>query len=118
MKRLLIVDDLPEIRDLLSEILSWEGYSVVTAGDGASARKLIAQGGFSLVLVDVVLPQEDGLSVAEYAASLGTRVVLMSGSSRVLEAPEKFPWPVIAKPFRLGKLIATVRTALERPSAP
>jgi DNA-binding NtrC family response regulator len=112
MKRLLIVDDLPEIRDLLSEILSWEGYSVVTAGDGASARKLIAQGGFSLVLVDVVLPKEGGLSVAEYAASLGTRVVLISGSSRVLEAPEKFRWPVVAKPFRIDRLIATVRRAL------
>ena len=50
--------------------------------------------------------------LAEYAASLGTRVVLMSGSSRVLEAPEKFPWPVVAKPFRIDRVIATVRSAL------
>jgi two-component system nitrogen regulation response regulator NtrX len=118
MKRLLVVDDLQEIRDLLSEVLSWEGYSVATAADGETARKLIAEGGLSLVLLDVVLPAEGGLPVAEYAASLGTKVILMSGSSRVLEAPERFPWPVVAKPFRLGKLVATVRTALEPPSPP
>jgi two-component system, OmpR family, response regulator len=118
MIRLLVVDDLPEIRDLLYDALSWEGYSVATAENGATARKLIAEGGLGLLLLDVVLPAEGGLSLADYAASLGTRVILMSGSSRVLEAPERFPWPVVAKPFRLGQLIATVRTALERPSPP
>ena len=109
MKRLLVVDDLPEVCDLLGEILAWEGYSVTSATSAGAARALIAEGAFDLVVLDVVMPGEGGRSLAEHAAAMGANVVLMSGSTQVLEAVESFPWPVIAKPFRIGQLVATVR---------
>jgi two-component system, OmpR family, response regulator len=112
MKRLLVVDDLPEICELLSEILGWEGYSVTSATSAGAARKLIAESGFDLVLLDVVMPGEGGRSLAEHAASTGTKVILVSGSTQVLEAMDSFPWPVVAKPFRIDRLIATVRSVL------
>ena len=115
MTDILVVDDLPEICDLVAEILRWEGFSVETALEGAAARALLARRPFDLALIDAVLPGETGVSLAQHAASLGVRVIVVSGNRAALAMLADLPWPVVAKPFRVGQLVATVREALAAP---
>ena len=61
---ILIVDDQREICDLVQEYLSSEGYRVSTAHDGAGMRRVIAQDPVDLVVLDLMLPGEDGLTLA------------------------------------------------------
>src|ERR1700742_5151606 len=113
MPRILVVDDLPEICDLVNEILSWEGFSVATATGAGEARRLLGTMRFDLVIVDVILPDEGGLPLAEFAASTGAKIMLMSGSTRVLQSAKRLPWPVVAKPFRIEAFATSVRAILD-----
>ncbi len=60
---ILIVDDHREIRDLISRVLTKEGFRVSTAADGRAMQKVIADGRIELILLDLMLPGEDGLSL-------------------------------------------------------
>ena len=60
---ILVVDDEREIRDLAQEYLSGEGYRVSTAHDGAGMRGVMAQSPVDLVILDLMLPDEDGLKI-------------------------------------------------------
>lgn len=61
---ILIVDDHREIRDLVSRALTKEGFRVSSAADGRAMRKILADGRIDLILLDLMLPGEDGLSLA------------------------------------------------------
>ncbi len=63
MKRILIIDDEPDLRDILRELLEKEGYQVDTASDGQSGYQMISQGGHDLVLLDIIMPKLDGITV-------------------------------------------------------
>jgi len=63
---LLIVDDDPQIRDLLTEYLDGHGFDVRAAADAAAARRCVAQFAPSIAILDVHLPGEDGLSLARW----------------------------------------------------
>ncbi len=65
MPRLLVVDDEPDIRALYAAELEEEGYEVETAGDVAGAAKLLAGGGFDLVILDIRLGRESGLELLQ-----------------------------------------------------
>jgi len=65
MKRILLVDDDQYIRELYEEVLSDAGYTVETATDGEDALIKLHQGGYDLVLLDIVMPKRDGLSVLD-----------------------------------------------------
>lgn len=62
-KRLLIVEDDQFLRDFYQELLSGKGYTVDTAGDGELAQTKILQGGWDLILLDIMLPKKDGLHI-------------------------------------------------------
>ena len=62
-ERILLVDDDPGLRDLLLRYLEREGYTVKGACDGAQARRALDQGHFDLIVLDLMLPGEDGLSL-------------------------------------------------------
>src|SRR5690606_36881812 len=88
--RILVVDDEANIRKLLDEILSEEGYEVTTAADAEEARQARKRSDFDLVLLDIWMPDTDGISLLkEWAESetLGP-VVLMSGHGTVDAAVE------------------------------
>ena len=61
---ILVVDDQKEICDVVQEYLSGEGYRVSTAHDGAGMRRVMAQAQVDLVILDLMLPGEDGLTLA------------------------------------------------------
>ncbi len=122
--QILVVDDEPDIRQLVQEILEDEGYSVQVAKDGENARQVYAQQKPDLVLLDIWMPDIDGISLLKEwsaAGSLESQVVIMSGHGTLetaVEATRLGAFDFVQKPLSLAKLLATVRKALEsRPHA-
>lgn len=117
--RILIVDDEPDIRELIGEILADEGHEVVTAADAASARELRGQQPPDLILLDVWMPDTDGISLLREwreADALECPVVMISGHGSVetaVEATRLGAFDFIEKPVSMAKLMVTVSNALE-----
>ncbi len=119
MAQILIVDDEMGIRELLSEILADEGHSVWQAENAAAARKARAEKRPDLVLLDIWMPDTDGISLLKEwsAGGLLTRpVVMMSGHGTIdsaVEATRIGATDFLEKPIALQKLLATVKKALK-----
>ena len=115
--RILVVDDESNIRALIDEILSEEGYEVTTAADAKQARAARKEHEFDLVLLDIWMPDIDGISLLKEWAnnSEGGAVVMMSGHGTVdtaVEATRLGAVDFIEKPVSLAKLLRTVEKAL------
>lgn len=117
--QILVVDDEPDIRQLVQEILEDEGYSVEVAEDGENARLAYAQQKPDLVLLDIWMPDIDGISLLKEWSSAGNleaQVVIMSGHGTLetaVEATRLGAFDFVQKPLSLAKLLATVRKALD-----
>jgi two-component system, NtrC family, nitrogen regulation response regulator NtrX len=117
--RILVVDDEADIRELVQEILTEEGYSVDVAGNAAQARAACASQPPDLVLLDIWMPDTDGISLLrEWQQTLGAAlpVVMMSGHGTVetaVEATRLGALDYVEKPLSLAKLLRTVKSALE-----
>ena len=114
---IMVVDDEPDIRSLVKDILEDEGYAVGVAQDGASARSLLHERTPDLVLLDIWMPDIDGISLLQewVAAGLQAPVVMVSGHGTVesaVEATRLGAFDFIEKPLSLGKLLQTVQKAL------
>jgi DNA-binding NtrC family response regulator len=115
----LVVDDEADIRALIDEILSEEGYAVTVAADASEART--ARGGdkFDLVLLDIWMPGTDGISLLrEWSepGDLDCPVVMMSGHGTVdtaVEATRLGAFDFVEKPLSLAKLLRTVERAID-----
>jgi len=115
--RILVVDDEENIRELLDEILSEEGYQVTTAEDAAHAREARRGCNFDLTLLDIWMPDTDGISLLKEWADSGSLgpVVMMSGHGTVdtaVEATRLGALDFIEKPVSLSKLLRTVTKVL------
>ncbi|HTV51590.1 MAG TPA: response regulator, partial [Steroidobacteraceae bacterium] len=117
--RILVVDDEADIRGLLKEILSEEGYEVDVAADAGQARASRARQSPDLVLLDIWMPDVDGITLLrEWSASAtdGCPVVMMSGHGTVetaVEATRLGAFDFVEKPLSLAKLLRTVERALD-----
>jgi two-component system, NtrC family, nitrogen regulation response regulator NtrX len=118
--RILVVDDESDIRSLLQEILAEEGYEVAAAANAAQARQLRERNNPDLVLLDIWMPDADGISLLrEWSNSEKIKpcpVVMMSGHGTVetaVEATRLGAFDFIEKPVSLAKLLRTVERALE-----
>ena len=117
--RILVVDDEADIRQLVQEILSEEGYVVDVAANAAEARAACARQVPDLVLLDIWMPDTDGISLLkewQQAQSLAAPVVMMSGHGTVetaVEATRLGAVDYVEKPLSLAKLLRTVTSALE-----
>jgi len=117
--RILIVDDEADIRSLLREILSEEGYEVDVAADASQARASRARQDPDLVLLDIWMPDTDGITLLrEWVRGPGgdTPVVMMSGHGTVetaVEATRLGAFDFVEKPLSLAKLLRTVERALD-----
>jgi DNA-binding NtrC family response regulator len=118
MSHILVVDDEIGIRELLSEILRDEGHDVRLAQNAAEARQARVRGPVDLVLLDIWMPDTDGITLLkEWAASgqLTVPVVMMSGHGTIetaVEATRIGAYGFLEKPIALQKLLSTVRKAL------
>ncbi|HKQ82061.1 MAG TPA: sigma-54 dependent transcriptional regulator [Steroidobacteraceae bacterium] len=115
---ILVVDDEAEIRGLLQEILSDEGYDVEVAANAAQARALRSEHNPDLVLLDIWMPDADGITLLRewQQADNGAQVVMMSGHGTVetaVEATRLGAFDFVEKPLSLAKLLRTVERALE-----
>ncbi len=116
---LLVVDDEPDIRSLLKEILEDEGYEVSVAEDAEHARMARRARRPDLVLLDIWLPDCDGITLLKEWSStepLDCPVVMMSGHGTVetaVEATRLGAYDFIEKPLSIAKLLLTLKRALE-----
>lgn len=116
--QILVVDDESDIRNLIQEILSEEGYEVTVAADATQAREHVARTAFDLVLLDIWMADVDGITLLrEWAEAdqLRCPVVMMSGHGTVdtaVEATRLGALDFIEKPLSLTKLLRTVERAL------
>src|SRR3954451_1396552 len=116
---ILVVDDEADIRGLLKEILSEEGYEVDVAANAVQARASRARQTPDLVLLDIWMPDVDGITLLrEWSASTsdGCPVVMMSGHGTVetaVEATRLGAFDFVEKPLSLAKLLRTVERALD-----
>src|SRR6202050_4354694 len=117
--KILVVDDESDIRRLLQEILTEEGYEVEVAADAGQARAARARQTPDLVLLDIWMPDTDGITLLrEWSATTtdGCPVVMMSGHGTVetaVEATRLGAFDFVEKPLSLAKLLRTVERALD-----
>jgi two-component system response regulator PilR (NtrC family) len=118
MRRVLVVDDEPSMRELLVIMLTKEGYDVITADSRATAAKALARGPVDMVITDVRLPDGDGMEILRHvkAAAPETAVVVMTayGSTESAVGAMKLgAHDYLTKPFDVEELKIVVRGALE-----
>jgi DNA-binding NtrC family response regulator len=115
----LVVDDEADIRALIQEILSDEGYRVTVAADANEARAAREADRFDLILLDIWMPDTDGITLLREwseGVDLACPVVIMSGHGTVdtaVEATRLGAFDFVEKPLSLAKLLRTVEAALQ-----
>ncbi|MGB9089093.1 MAG: response regulator transcription factor [Pseudomonas farsensis] len=116
---LLVVDDDDEIRELLCDYLSDAGYQTLAAADGEQMREQLARNKVDLVVLDLMLPGEDGLSLCrQLQAQPGLAVVMLSAKGSTLDriiGLEVGADDYVAKPFEPRELVARIKAVLRRP---
>jgi DNA-binding NtrC family response regulator len=123
MANILVVDDELGIRDLLSEILNDEGHSVDLAENATQARSARAGNAYDLVLLDIWMPDTDGVSLLKEwstAGALTMPVIMMSGHATIdtaVEATRIGAFSFLEKPITLQKLLKAVEQGLARNAA-
>jgi two-component system, OmpR family, response regulator len=116
--RLLVVDDEPEIRDVVADCLRRVGYKVEPCGSGVELDAALAIGPADLVVLDVSMPQEDGLSIARRLRASGrTPILMLTSLDSVVDKIVGFEVGAddyLVKPFDLRELLVRVRALLRR----
>jgi two-component system, OmpR family, response regulator len=118
---ILVVDDQREICEMVQDYLSSEGYRVSVAHDGTGMRRAIAQSPADLVILDLMLPGEDGLTLARWLreeSSVG--IIMLTGRGETVDriiGLEMGADDYLPKPFHLRELLARVKSVLRRVSA-
>jgi len=118
-ERILVVDDEPDICSLVSEILSDEGYKVSIAENAKSACEQISNRQYDLVLLDIWMPDQDGITLLKEwkeNQKVDCPIIMMSGHGTVetaVEATRLGAFGFIEKPLTTAKLISTARKALD-----
>ena len=121
-ERILVVDDDPGIRDLVSEFLARHGYSVETASDGKEMEKALGRQPADVVILDVMLPGEDGLTICRRLARPdGPAIIMLSAmgdeTDRIVGL-EIGADDYVPKPCNPRELLARVRAVLRRRREP
>lgn len=124
MEQILIVEDDRAIRHLVTEVLKSAGYAVENAADGVEALQKVSNGNFDLMLLDIWMPNMNGLDVlAQLRGKPGApRIIVMTADNTpetMLRALREQAYRCISKPFQPKTLVDTVRNALAAgPTAP
>jgi len=117
--RVLVVEDDAAMRDLLVRCLREEGIRPVAVSDGLAAEEEVAQGGFDAILLDVVLPGDDGFTVCRRfrARGVDAPVIMLTGRGAVADRVQGLDGGAddyLAKPFAIEELLARLRALTRR----
>ena len=120
--RLLVVDDEPNIRDLLASSLRFAGFDVLSAEDGASAYRTATEENIDLIVLDVMLPDMDGFTVTRRLREAGISIPVLFLTARD-DMRDKIQGltvggdDYVTKPFGLEEVVARIRAILRRTMA-
>ena len=119
MAEILIVDDEIGVRELLTEVLQDEGHSVILAANGAEAREQKKRSSIEVILLDIWMPDTDGITLLKEWMSAGFQVpvIVMSGHATIdtaVEATRMGAYDYLEKPITLSKLTNTIKNATEK----
>jgi two-component system, OmpR family, response regulator len=118
---ILVVDDQNDICEVVQDYLVGEGYRVSTANDGTAMRRIIAQNQVDLVILDLMLPGEDGLTLAQaLRGESNIGIIILTGRGETVDriiGLEMGADDYLPKPFHLRELLARVKSVLRRVSA-
>jgi len=114
---LLIVEDDPEMRELLRKVLQKEGYQVTVAGDRREAMLSLSRATFDLVVTDMLMPDDGGLellrTIRQTQPTLPVIIITAFGDwGSYSQALEFGAAAFISKPLKMAELVATIQTAL------
>jgi DNA-binding NtrC family response regulator len=116
-RRILIVDDEEDLRTLLGHVLTSAGYQIDTAADGETALKLLQKQKFDLALLDIQMPNLNGIQVLKYLHQHlpSTKAIMLTGYAdlkHAMEAKEFGARDFIGKPYKLEDILSTVERVL------
>ena len=118
MKKILVIDDEPGIRTVLTDILTDEGYRVLVAGDGFEGFRILAEQTINLVILDVWLPNMGGIDILKKIKEdfSGIEVILISGHANIdlaVKAVKLGAFDFLEKPLSLDKVVTLIQNALK-----
>lgn len=121
-KKILVVDDDRRLRDLLVRYLSEQGYAVQSAADGAAMGRLLEREQFDLLVLDLMLPSEDGLAICRRLRAAGESVAIIMLTAKGDEVDriiglEMGADDYLPKPFNPRELLARINAVLRRRDA-
>jgi DNA-binding NtrC family response regulator len=119
MTKVLVVDDEKSIRNTLKEILEYEKHEVALAENGMQALDILKKASFDVALLDIKMPEMDGIEVLEQISEKypDLQVVMISGHGNVdtaVKAVKMGAYDFIEKPLDLNRLLVTIRNATDR----
>ena len=118
---IVVVDDEPEICEMLADYLGHAGFTVSTAEDGVAMRRVLEERAADLVILDINMPGEDGLSLARYLRANATvGIVMLTAAGEVVDrivGLEMGADDYLAKPVDMRELLARIRAVLRRMTA-
>ena len=119
---ILIVDDEPDVREVLEEYFVTHGYAAIAAENAGVARKMAAQHAIDLALIDIHMPGEDGLSLARHLRERYARIaiIMLTSAATVVDrivGLEMGADDYVPKPFDPRELVARVKSVLRRTSS-
>ncbi|MCI0514591.1 response regulator, partial [candidate division KSB1 bacterium] len=118
-KAILVVDDMPNIRQSLKELLQDEGYFVATGGSGEQTLQILAETHFDILFLDVKLPGIDGLTTLKRLQQLQPRpkVIMISGEADLemaVQATQLGAYNFLEKPLKPEKVLLEVKNIFDR----
>jgi two-component system copper resistance phosphate regulon response regulator CusR len=120
--KVLIIEDEPKLNEFLKKGLEQQGYAVDSAMNGSAGLELASMGNYDLVILDIMLPGQNGFEVLENLRHFEIKIPViiisaLSSSDRVIEGLDKGAIDYIKKPFDFGELMARIRAAVRRGDA-
>jgi two-component system OmpR family response regulator len=116
--RVLVVDDEPYITDVLAAALRFEGFDIEVAATGAQALSMALPGGFDMIVLDVMLPDLEGIEVCHQLRAAGTGTPVLFLTARDTSGDKLAGLAVgddyVTKPFSIDELVARIRAVLRR----
>jgi|GEM_PF-5115535 len=126
-KKILVVEDVPSFREIISDLIECEGFSVLEASDGREAQQIIEKGGIELVVTDIQMPNMTGVELIKWIRQSHDfsviqknplPIVLMTGFAHLIETQEAHSLGVeafLTKPFTGEELISEIHSIFSLP---